>query len=178
MQDYIKDFAHKFRLIYTDNIPKLFGNGTFLAFLSMFCAIESLGAYLAKDSPNNARFKLFIDIFFDEKYKPHKETLWKLRNSIAHSFAIEAGIPYRLTSAKADHFKTGVNSIGDSFTDLNAEAFFEDFKIATENYFEALLKDSTLQKFWSLKVEQNKSLLFIGTTPPPPSEPASAHALL
>ena len=142
-KDPVAHVRKHFRRLYLKAIPLLHnGTGAYLSFSAVFSGIEALaGLYYGKIKNGEAekRFTAFVTKYFDERYKRKVKELWLLRNSLAHSFAVDSN--FRLINRRPkQHFVSYETQI-----QLNAESLFQDFRRVAEQYFRELVSDPNLR---------------------------------
>jgi hypothetical protein len=138
-KEVIEGYRHHFDNIFVGGIPKLFSEeASFLSFVTILTAIEALAGLMEPKMGTGERFKLFLDKYFPDSYKPHIDNIWKFRNTMVHSFSPGAFLITCHTSRL--HLKDVNGTIL-----LNAEDFFSGLLIASNAYFENLYQDTNLQ---------------------------------
>lgn len=108
--------------------------------VSICCAIEAMGKYLAPTSRNNERFKCFVKKYMDTGYdtqlngKSYAEYLWKdFRNGLAHGFAIARGKFEQ--RGDEEYFVESTDGMGHPVLSLNWDKLFDDFEKGCKRYF-------------------------------------------
>jgi hypothetical protein len=155
-RDPVAHVRKHFRRLYLKAIPRLHnGTGAYLSFSAVFSGIEALaGLYYGKTADGEARtrFETFVTKYFDLRYKSRMKELWKLRNSLAHSFAVDPNFSL-VNGRPKQHFAMHGTQV-----QLNAESLFQDFSRAAEQYFRDLVSDPTLHANF-IRVCQDRGII-------------------
>lgn len=146
----IEDYQDYFDQMYMRGLPCLLNeNGAYLAFLVMVTAVDTLAGLIGTSKGTGERFREFVMRYFPSEYHEVSEELWKLRNSMVHSF--NPGIYFGLTvNVSKNHLKLIETS---GLVHLNAENFYAALLYASRNYFERLGKEPELQKEFLKRAE-------------------------
>ena len=149
----IENFIRRFEEAYFLGIPALLNSpfGGYLAFVCICSGIESLAGFRFPKDGKGKRFRLFVELYFDDPHQLISNDLWPTRNSIVHGFSPQ---PLALCRGQPEnHLRSLTFPVvvdGQSITitrmTVNAESMFEAFRKAAKNYFTGLVSDSALQE--------------------------------
>jgi hypothetical protein len=155
----IENLIGRFEEAYFHGIPALLNSpfGGHLAFVCMCNGIEALAGFrFPREKGKGKRFRLFVELYFDNPHQLVSNDLWPTRNAIVHGFSPQ---PLALCRGQPEnHLKSLDFPIvvdGQSTTvtrmTVNAESLFDAFRKAAKIYFAALAQDQSLQDRFELR---------------------------
>jgi hypothetical protein len=149
-EELVNHVHHQFARIYLGGVPSLLNDdGAFLSFITVLAGTEALAGFRHPDKGNGDRFRLFVEEYYPDPYKPLAAQLWEFRNAMVHSFSPG---PFKLTHHHSEvHLK-----MDEEVLVLNAEDFYAALVAASRAYFEALRTPSDIQKAFLQRVSSPK----------------------
>jgi hypothetical protein len=142
----IDDFRFHFDSMYIGGIPRLLDEtGSFLAFLSILNATDTLAGAWAPTMGTGERFRRFAAAYFPADLASRAEALWRFRNLMVHAF--NPG-PFALVCNQSRLHLTPHGEV----TVLNVQDFYAALLLASRSYFSALLSDPELAKNFSRRI--------------------------
>ncbi len=141
MSPEIQSALKAFNEIILKGVPHLLRQNetSFLSFMCMATAIDSLAGYRYPVGGSGKRFKDFLKDYFPAAYTAHIDNLWLFRCRLLHNFS-----PAYFTLV---HSKTALHltqsNIGD--TVLSDKGLFRDLELATHKFFQELRRTPARQ---------------------------------
>jgi hypothetical protein len=147
IQDDIAHFRDHFDAMYLTGIPRLLDEtGSFLAFVCIVSAIDTLAGLSAPAEGTGQRFKAFVVRFFPSGLRERSEELWRFRNLMIH--AANPG-PFALVCGRSQLHLTPSGEV----TVLYSQDCYAALLLASQAYFHALATDPQLQVNFQRRIQ-------------------------
>lgn len=154
LDETIDNTYEHFSTLFLGGIPCLLNaDGAYLSFIAVFAGTEALAGFYAPNDGNGKRFVAFVKKFFAPEYAPLADDLWKLRNSLVHSFSPRG---FNLVHHRSDTHLS--KHPGNGRFILNAEDLYAALIAASRKYFDDLDADPSLKQNFAKRTNEEGTL--------------------